>query len=95
MRTLGPERVHYWRVLRMARVAGAEPARAWDEGRLDRDRWVGAVERCRACPWADGCARWLDRQERRADPSNPDVPGGCMNRDLLTALAREDETEET
>lgn len=88
MTPMGPEREHYWRVQRMARAAGADPAAVWAAGGLDAGSWRALVERCRGCPWSAGCARWLARAEGtdRDGPIPP--PGACVNSDALTALAR-------
>ena len=95
MTPLGPEREHYWRVQRMARATGADPAAAWREGALDRNAWTGLVARCRACPWSDGCASWLARFEAEDHPPAGTPPGGCINRDTLAALAARHERDGT
>jgi hypothetical protein len=87
MTPLGPEREHYWRVQRMARAAGADPAAAFSSGALGQDDWTALVARCRACPWSDGCASWLARFEAEDHPPLSAPPGGCINQDTIAALA--------
>lgn len=91
MKPLGPEREHYWRVQRMARAAGADPAAAWREGTLGADDWTALVARCRACPWDGACASWLARFEAAERPTVSTPPDGCINRDRLAALAAPNE----
>lgn len=93
MKPLGAEREHYWRVQRMARAAGADPAAAWAQGALDAADWTALVARCRSCPWPEGCARWLARFEGAELPPHKGPPAACINRDTLTALAQDAEEE--
>ena len=79
IRPLGPERRHYWLVLRMADAAGIDLAQAAREGRLTQTDWAAMVTRCRACTCLDGCARFLDRP---ADGPRP-IPEACLNRSVL------------
>lgn len=78
---LGDERSHYWRVQRMARATGVDLAEAQRRGVLPQDDWAGMVWRCRACLWAEGCARWLDhRADIEAGGEGARVcPDDCVN----------------
>ncbi len=75
-RPLGDVTVHYWRVIRMARATGTDLVAATSDGALTQQAWADMVQRCRACPWADGCGRWLDQA---AQPPR-DTPRTCVNR---------------
>lgn len=75
-RPLGDTGVHFWRVQRMARTSGVDPVEAFDQGNMTQQDWVDMVQRCRSCPWVDGCARWLNRH---ADAPGTPPPETCLN----------------
>lgn len=79
---LGPKVHHYWRVKRMARATDTDVTAAWDAGTLTQSTWTGMIETCRACQWAEGCGRWLDRPQ----DAPRDVPASCPNRAVFAEL---------
>ncbi|PWJ22486.1 DUF6455 family protein [Jannaschia seohaensis] len=79
---MGDTRTHLMLFRTMAAQTGADTLRAFEEGTLDADGWVDAVERCRDCRWVEGCQRFLARpaEGRKA------VPQDCANADLLREI---------
>lgn len=84
MKPLGKTPDHLMKIRSMAKAAGADVAAAAMSGALSQKDWAGMVEKCRACEWDEGCARFL-AQGCRDVPV--DVPEGCVNRDRLRELA--------
>lgn len=83
-RPLGDATAHVWRLRRMARAAGLDPAAASEAGLLPQEDWAALVTTCRACPDPDGCARWLDRSRGEVVGCAPDL---CPQGDRIKALA--------
>lgn len=82
MKPLGDTRTHFWNVQRMARAVGVDLVEARAAGALSEEVWSDMVVRCRACDWAEGCAKWLPQHtegEKRA-------PVGCVNASVFAAL---------
>ncbi|MEM7487857.1 MAG: DUF6455 family protein [Pseudomonadota bacterium] len=82
---MGDVRTHLTLFRTMAAETGADPVRAFDEGRLDPVCWAEAVNRCRDCRWVEGCRRWLAVPADRPRA----VPSGCANGAMLTGLRAE------
>lgn len=80
MKPLGRPRHHYWLVQRMARATGADLVRAWEAGELCPRDWAAMVGRCRGCPRAHRCERFLARSEAGAPPEF------CLNSGMLSTL---------
>lgn len=87
---LGPATDHYWLVQRMAKATGVDIVHASNAGLMNQDEWAEVVTTCRACVWAEGCARWLDLQEDAIQPT----PETCLNRQKMQAMRRALETLE-
>lgn len=90
MQILGDRNDHFWLVQRMAQATGTDLVAAMERAGLTQEDWASMVDACRGCGWAEGCPRWLDRQENPVDMA----PDGCVNRHRFAALraALEDET---
>lgn len=83
-RPLGETGVHFWRVQRMAKACGVNPAQAADQGDLPQEDWADLVHRCRSCQWAEGCDRWLCNH---AGSTGEQPPAQCVNADIFKSLA--------
>lgn len=81
---LGAKADHYWLVQRMAKATGVDLVRASEAEVLDQETWSDVVTRCRACVWAEGCARWLDMSDDAERPA----PENCLNRQKMDAIRR-------
>ncbi|TCL08853.1 hypothetical protein BXY66_0894 [Shimia isoporae] len=91
MKPLGKAPEHLMKIRSMAKVAGADLQGAAEDGVLSQEDWARMVEKCRACDWDEGCARFLARG-RLEGPV--DIPEGCVNRDRLMELAATNGEEE-
>lgn len=83
VRPLGPVNRHYWLALGMAKVTGADLARAMEEGRITQADWAEVVERCRGCGWTEGCQCWLDARMDGLEGEGAAVPRACPNAALF------------
>ena len=81
MKTLGPQRDHYWLALSMAKAAGVDLQAAIDEGRFSQEKWAATVQRCRGCGWGGDCPHWLEEH-----PDIDEAPEACVNAKLFAAL---------
>ncbi|MHA7889367.1 DUF6455 family protein [Roseicyclus sp.] len=79
-RPLGDAKRHYWLALGMAQATGAELQRALETGVITHADWAQAVQRCRGCGWAEGCACWMAAQET----GKAAVPAACPNAQIFT-----------
>lgn len=74
VKPLGDTMHHLELVRRMARVAGVDLVKSYEDGELTQDKWAQIVQSCRKCAIAGRCVRWLECKERERDLC-PD--GGC------------------
>ena len=82
MKPLGNTVNHFWKMNRMARVTGVDPAEAYEKGDLSTAEWADMVTRCRGCDWVDGCGRFLDMHVE----GDAAVPEACANYDVFKRL---------
>ena len=74
----------FWLTDAMARTAGVSIADAVARGELSLDATQRLGRTCANCTKTDNCLLYL--AEREGDPPG-DIPGYCLNRELLQALA--------
>jgi len=82
MTPLGKLRDHFWKTVKMSRALGVDLGHALHQDHLSRQDYAQIVDRCRACPWADGCESWMAAQTVPAS----EVPESCANHDQWVAL---------
>ncbi|MDF1802979.1 DUF6455 family protein [Thalassovita sp.] len=81
MKPLGDRKRHYWLAKRMAKATGADIVGAHELGELRQEEWAEMIRNCRSCDWAEGCARWLQR-----NAAAETVPSECANCSRLAEL---------
>lgn len=72
---------HFWRTLKIAKVAGVPLAMALHKGTLARTDYARIVTKCRRCGKAAQCEALLATQQTRDT-----IPDFCPNREALEAL---------
>lgn len=81
---LGDPHLHFWLTRGVARAMGFSFSDAMQDNRLSAQGYAEMVTACRGCVRVDTCKVWLAEQLS----VSPSAPPGCVNSDVLEALAR-------
>lgn len=80
---LGCPSDHFHLSSAVARKLGFSFAEAVAEGKISPRGYADLITRCRACPFVEDCANWI---EGGAKPDG--APTCCLNKDHMDSLSR-------